>query len=111
MRFFLRSILLCHLLFATSLFAQNNDTTIELNDSSRQAVRQSVKNEFERWQDSVQAARIKREVEKNGKPLDVFLQEMKEQENSRKRQLYYRIGLGVLFLIVLVIGLARRRKR
>lgn len=96
---------------APSLSAQAQDSNALANDSARHQVRQSVKNEFERWKDSVEAVRIKKEVEKNGKPLDVFLQEMREREKAEKRQLYFRIGLGALFLTVLALGLARRRKK
>ena len=34
-----------------------------------------------------------------------------EREKEEKRQLYFRIGLGALFLTVLALGLARRRKK
>ena len=109
----LRFLFVLSVLFlsTTSLFAQTGDTEIIVTDTSRETVRQSVQKEFERWQDSMRAVRIKEDVKKHGKSLDAFLQEMKEQERAKKRQRYFRIGVGVLFLIVLAAGLARRRRK
>lgn len=111
MRFAGVLLFVAQVLFSISVNAQSNDTVISLQDSTREEVRQTVKKEFERWQDSVQAERIKENVKKNGKSLDVFLQEMREKEEARKRQWYFRIGLGTLFLVVVVVGIVRTRKR
>lgn len=81
-------------------------------DTVRKELYRKVAKEVDRWEDSVQAAHIKQNVIKNGKPLDQFLQEMKEKEKAEKRQHYFRIGLGAVFLLaLLIIGLVRRRKR
>ena len=53
---------------------------------------------------------IQHDVERNGKNLDQFLSEMRERERKQRVQLYIRIALGAAFLIVLIIGLTRRRK-
>lgn len=111
MRLHLLFVLCAILLSTPPLFAQHPDTVITITDSSHEAVRQIVKKEFERWQDSMRAVRIKEDVKKYGKSLDAFLQEMKEKEKAQKRQLYFRIGVGVLFLIVLAVGLARRKRK
>lgn len=110
MHFLLYLFLSLLLFFAPAVNGQAQDTTITLTNTDRDSVRQLVKQEFERWRDSVQAARIKQNVEKNGKSLDAFLIEMKEREKAEKRQLYVRIGVGVLFLTVLTLGLARWRR-
>jgi hypothetical protein len=99
------------LLLSSPLYAQTPDTVIKFTDSSREAVRQTVTSEFERWQDSMKAVRIKEDVQKHGKSLDAFLQEMSEREKAEKRQRNFRIGLGVFFLLVLAVSLARRRKK
>ena len=99
------------LLLSPPLHAQAGDTVIKISDSGREAVRQTVKTEFERWQDSMKAVRIKEDVKKHGKSLDAFLQEMSEREKAEKRQRNFRIGLGVLFLLVLALGLARRKRK
>ena len=111
MRRLLLFVLSALLLSTPLLFAQHSDTVITLTDSTRETVQQTVKKEFERWQDSMRAVRIKEDVKKHGKPLDAFLEEMKEQEKAQKRQLYFRLGVGVLFLIVLAVGLARRKRK
>lgn len=69
-----------------------------------------VKREFERWQDSMKAVRIKENVQKHGKSLDAFLQEMRDKEKAQKRQRLFHIGLGVALLVALAIGLVRWRK-
>ncbi|WP_121354490.1 hypothetical protein [Flavisolibacter nicotianae] len=101
-------LLLAFLLSPTSVPAQ--DTVRSMNDSSPAAVQKMVRAEFERWQDSMKAVRIKQDVQAHGKTLDAFLKEMKERENEQKRQRLFRIGLGVALLIALAIVLVRRRK-
>jgi len=51
------------------------------------------------------------ETERNNRNLDMFLQMQKEREAKQKKEAYLRIGLGVLFLGILVFGLMRRRKK
>jgi len=105
-------LVVCALMFSTPcLFAQTGDTVITVTDTTRQSVREAAKREFERWQDSMRAVRIKEDVKKHGKSLDAFLEEMREKERAEKRQTLFRIGIGVLFLIVLAVSLARRRKK
>ena len=111
MRFAGGLLFIVQVLFSISAAAQSNDSVLTIKDSTREEVRQTVKKEFERWQDSVQAQRIKENVKENGKSLDDFLQEMQEKEEARKRQLYIRIGLGSILLIALVVALLRRRKK
>jgi hypothetical protein len=104
-------MLLVFSLNTISLFAQRTDSVIHVPDSARQELRKTVTAEFQQWKDSMEGVRIKRNVAKNGKPLNEFLSEMADREKADKRQLTFRIGLGVLFLTALVVGLARRRKR
>ena len=111
MRLLFLVFLAAQLLLTSSLFAQNTDSFSTAADSATAKALQHRKKEFEHWQDSVQASRIKKEVERNGKPLDVFLQEMKERERVQRRQTYIRIGAGILFFTVLVINFLRRRKK
>lgn len=49
--------------------------------------------------------------EENGKNLNSFMKEIREIDRKEKQQMYLRFGLGLLFLVVLIIGLLRRRKR
>ncbi|HEU4901735.1 MAG TPA: hypothetical protein VFT06_03060 [Flavisolibacter sp.] len=111
MRSLLLFVAFLPLLLSSPLYAQTPDTVIKITDSSRAAVRQTVTSEFERWQDSMKAVRIKEDVRKHGKSLDAFLQEMSEREKAEKRQRNFRIGLVVFFLLVLAIGLIRRKSK
>lgn len=85
-------------------------------DSLQKAVDQSAKmldkttNEVEKLKDSLKKTALRRTIDHNSQNLDVFLQEMKIREQKRKQQIYIRIGLVTLFLIVLVTGLARRQR-
>lgn len=54
---------------------------------------------------------FKESMEQNSRNLDSFLAMRKEQEAKEKRNAMIRIGIGVLFLVVLVIGLRRRVKK
>lgn len=97
------------LFFPGSLFAQPTDTLLSGKDSNQ--IRTVVRKEVQRWRDSMDAVRIKTDVQKHGKPFDAFLAEMRERESKQMRQLYVRIGLGVAFLIVVLVGFLRRRRK
>jgi hypothetical protein len=43
--------------------------------------------------------------------IEAILQLQKERRAKEKRNAIFRIGIGILFLIVLVIGLSRKRKK
>ena len=47
----------------------------------------------------------------NEQNLNSFMKEIRERDRKEKQQMYLRFGLGLLFLVVLIIGLLRRRKR
>ena len=42
--------------------------------------------------------------------LNAFAQMQQEREKKQKQQMYIRIALGVFFLIVLIVGLTRKKK-
>jgi hypothetical protein len=110
MRFFFLFLVLLQLSLTQHLSAQSSDTFHHSADSSHNTATQPVK-VFHRFNDNEQFERIKNEVAKNGKPLDAFLQQMKERENARKRQVYFRTGLVIAFLLVMVLTFALRRKQ
>jgi hypothetical protein len=97
------------LLVTTVSIAQPGDTFLPGIDTAK-SIGQTEK-EAQRWRDSIDAVRIRTNVQKAGKPLDAFLQEMREREKARKRQVYIRVGLVSLFLVVLIVGLLRRTKK
>jgi hypothetical protein len=49
--------------------------------------------------------------EENGNNLNSLMKKISERDRTEKQQMYLRFGLGLLFLVVLIIGLLRRRKR
>lgn len=110
MRFCRLLLLFAPLCFAFVAFSQPNDSALRHRDSLRHVVHDIAKKAVEGYRDSVKAERIKEDVRKNGKPLDAFLAEMKEEKKAGQRQLYFRVALVVLFLVVIAVGLFRRRK-
>ena len=49
--------------------------------------------------------------QQNERNLDAFLLMQKENEAKQKKAMWIRLGLGVLFLGVLIFGLMRRKKK
>ena len=109
MRFFLLILLCLSLFLPQPLPAQPADSLAKAIEANSQAIDQATK-DIQRLKDSVEKEKVFRNLEQNGQSLDAFLQEMREKEEKQKRQVSIRIGLGALFLIVLLVGLARRRK-
>jgi len=56
------------------------------------------------YQDSVDRINMERN-------LSVFVQMQKERDRKQKQQMYIRIALGVFFLIVLIVGITRKKKQ
>ncbi len=48
--------------------------------------------------------------EQNARNLDAFMAQRKEQEKKAMQRMYWRIGFGVLMLVVLIIGWSRKKK-
>lgn len=67
-------------------------------------VKDSVNNPIQ-YQDS---ARIKEEADRN---INAILDLQKEQKSTQKKAALTRIAIGAALLVVLIIGLARRRKK
>ena len=110
MRFFLQLVLSFTLLYSQAAFTQSADSLTKRIDSNAIAIEQSEK-DIQRWKDSLEKEKLYRNLEQHGQPLDVFLKERREAEDKQKRQLYLRIGLGVLFFLFVIIELLRRSKR
>jgi hypothetical protein len=103
------------LLFITSTSFAQKDTTkfrVDLDklkkqiDSSTKMMDSLTNAQFKRMQDE----ELQRSMEQNSRNLDSFLRLQKEREAKQKKQMYIRLGIGVLFLGVLVVGLMRRRR-
>jgi len=52
-----------------------------------------------------------RENERNIQNINALVRQQKEYRDKQRRQALIRIGIGVFFLAILVIGLMRRRKK
>ena len=102
-------IFLQALFFIPASISQDIDSLSLSVDSSSKAIEQTTK-DLNRWNDSSQQIILRRQTTQNSKNLDQFLADMKEQKRKEKRQTNIRIASGAAFLIVLFIGLARRRK-
>jgi len=48
--------------------------------------------------------------EQNTRNLDAFMAARKEQENKQMKRMYWRLGFGILMLIVLIVGWTRKKK-
>lgn len=46
----------------------------------------------------------------NARNLDAFMAEQKNRERKLSQRMYWRIGFGVLMLIILGVGMARKKK-
>jgi hypothetical protein len=55
--------------------------------------------------------RMKEEAARNAEGLTRITNEIKKRETKQKRDAMIRIGIGVLFFAVLIIGIVRRRKK
>lgn len=60
--------------------------------------------------DSLRQKQLQRELENNNRNLDAFVAMQKERDAKQKKQMWFRLGFGGLMLVVLIVGLARRKK-
>jgi hypothetical protein len=107
----MRRFLLIVLLFATSTcFSQDSSV------HKRQLIaNDSVLMHLQRFDDSVakdvQEKAQQQEFERMNASLNSFAELQREQRAKQKRQTFIRIGIGVAFLILLIVGLRRRAKK
>jgi len=99
-------IFLLAFLFISLLLNAQNDQTNKQDTSSVPSPSSLIDSFNKAKQDEI----FKQTMEQNSRNLDGFLQMRKEQEAKQKRNAMIRIGIGVLFLVVLAIGLLRRRR-
>ena len=79
--------------------AKMESTTAKLNNSIKENMR--VKDSLNMEEFSKQ----------NARNLDAFMAERREQENKNKKRMYWRLGFGVLMLVILGVGMARKKKQ
>ncbi|HQW43921.1 MAG: hypothetical protein IPP02_03395 [Chitinophagaceae bacterium] len=104
------------LLFISSSFchAQSDSTTRKGQDIKKLVFDDSSLQRLQKLKDSVANAiqtRENNQVQENmSRNMDGILQLQKERNAKQKKAAIIRIGIGVAFLIVLIIGLRRRKK-
>jgi hypothetical protein len=99
-------LLLAIFLFISSVgFSQDTlDNIVRRSDSLREETRKR-----EAYSDSV---RRKEEIDRmTSRSVDYFVNYQKQQRERQKKQAMLYIGIGIFFLIVLIVGLRRRIKK
>jgi flagellar biosynthesis/type III secretory pathway M-ring protein FliF/YscJ len=77
--------------------AKIESTTTKLNESINASIHRT---------DSMNMVRFN---EQNSRNLDAFMAARKEQERKTTQRIYWRLGFGVLMLIVLFVGWRRKK--
>ncbi len=111
---------ICFLFFITctsACFAQKLDKQI---DSMRKSMaRQNAAiDSLNKATDSIILIKSRRDdsiaraeaMEQNSRNLNALVRTMKEREQKEKRNMWLRIGLGLAFLVIGIIGVTRKRK-
>ncbi|MGG9961653.1 hypothetical protein [Ferruginibacter sp. SUN106] len=78
--------------------AKIESATAKLNESINESMHRT---------DSMNMVRFN---EQNARNLDAFMAARKEQENKQMKRVYWRLGFGILMLIVLIAGWMRKKK-
>lgn len=68
----------------------------------------SINDMITRQSDSLQNAQIRQDAMRNG---DIILRWHNERIAKQKRKMYIYLGMGILFLTVLIVALMRKRKQ
>lgn len=59
----------------------------------------------------IESTEFARSQEQMSRNLDSFVAEQKEQQKKQLRNMYVRLGFGAAMLVILVVGLLRKRKK
>ena len=109
----MRYLFLCFLLSASVAHAQLSDKQLkELHDNTAKIESTSVKlneavNASIHATDSLNMVRFN---EQNTRNLNAFMAERKVQEQKAMQRMYWRLGFGILLLIILIVGWMRKKK-
>ncbi len=75
-------------------------------DSSQEALNR-VMEESKKRSDSIEMQRFN---EQNNRNLDAFMQSQRVAEKKSKERMWWRLGLGIVFLLLGIYGVMRKRK-
>ena len=78
--------------------AKMDSTTAKLNESINASMQVT---------DSLNMVRFN---EQNTRSLNAFMAQRKEEEQKARQRMYWRLGFGVLLLVVLVVGWIRKKQ-
>lgn len=95
------------LLFFISITTFSQDSDHLVRDTTNLPARlDSINARINKYDDSVERAMIDRQTKQS---VDYFVQLQKERKAKEKKQAIIRIAIGIGFLIILIVGLRRRR--
>jgi hypothetical protein len=111
MKFFL---LFVSLLYGLICFSQSAENTQKSSRGHKLIINDSLIKKLQYFKDSTAKAllqadssQIRIDISRN---MDSFLQLQKEQKAKQKKAAIIRIAIGISFLVLLIIGLKRRKK-
>lgn len=111
-------ILFCLLFLSFNGFSQyaHKDTPVQSqhirNDELRRQVadsKQIMDTLFNGTYKKIQDDAMKRSLEQNNRNLESFMAGQREQQEKLKKRMWLRIGLGILFLIIGIVGFTRKK--
>ena len=98
-------LLLAVALFISPIcFSQDSSNNTQQQDTSATA---KALNDTQRFLDSMKNADMNRDAVQG---LNNLMEYQKEQRAKQRKQAFLYIGLGIFFLIILIVGLMRRSK-
>jgi hypothetical protein len=109
--------ILLFIFYGTASFAQKMDK--EIDSMRRNIAKQNASLEsLNRRTDSMLLERSKHDdsitrsedMERNSRNLNALVSTMREREKKERRNMWLRIGLGISFLVIGIIGVTRKRK-
>lgn len=101
--------LLLHFGISAQIHPKKRDSLARAIDFSTNAYK-AWQDSFTKKQDSIYRSSIKTNTEQNNHNPHPFLTEQKRREDKQRQQAYIRISIGVLFFMVLILGLLRKSK-
>jgi hypothetical protein len=108
----MRKLLLPLLLLITLIGHTQADTTSQNSAGRASLVNHDSLVKVREFNDSVaKESQKKQDLEMMQRNLDSLMRVQKERDAKQKKAAMIRIGIGVAFLVILVIGLLRRRKK
>ncbi len=105
---YVASLLLCFTLVASS--AQVSDRQLKENIAKLDSQTRELNESMARSTQSIDSINMVRSNEQMARNMDAFMAERREQDRRRLKQMYWRLGFGVLMMVVLIVGWGRRRK-